>query len=86
MNADDYAMGWQQCSTDAGLCGAYNAENPPPPYYACLRQRRHTGKHDDMCTPPWGDPHATGEQTTREGSAEFRRIAERVRGAEQVRS
>lgn len=75
MNADDYALGWQQCSSDAGLCGAYNQERPPAPYCACVRPRGHTGKHDDFHTPPWGDPWGTGEQTEVEGRAEYRRVA-----------
>jgi hypothetical protein len=60
-----FAAGWRAALGSAAKCGAYNAESPPPEYALCVRERGHTGKHDDTWK-LWGDREATAEQNRRE--------------------
>jgi hypothetical protein len=64
-----YADGWRDAIDAARLCGAYNAAHPPAEYALCVNRHGHSGKHDDMQTPPWGDPHAAGEDNRSDAAA-----------------
>lgn len=71
----EYASGWRDAVDAAGLCGAYNeAARPDIPYRLCVKPRAHGGKHDDMWTPPWGDPHATGPANRRDAAKHYAQI------------
>jgi hypothetical protein len=59
--AADYAY-LREVTTLFPPCGARNPNAEPEHHGRCIRQARHTGKHDDMFRPPWGDPYATAEQ------------------------
>lgn len=59
---DTYMLGYRQALTDLNRCGALNPQRTEDTPGLCLRKEGHTGKHDDLYRPPWGDAHATVDQ------------------------
>jgi excisionase family DNA binding protein len=75
---DGVIVGWFAAVGAAGKCGAHNADRPqltPADFALCIRERGHTGMHDDTWR-PWGDRFATADENFATSGADRRRLLE----------
>lgn len=70
MQTSAFKLGVHRALSAAGKCGA-GCPQMDPEYTACVKQRGHTGMHDGLFHPPWGDREATAEENAKQATASW---------------